>query len=228
MLAFRRAVLQARVACLLRQRFAACACAFPEPLQLTEPETGSVPEYHQHVLIKLNPPDGHQEGEMQNGSWWPKFVEKDPAVFEAFKAVVKNQEAISSTIKITAFDDVGARQQLAPGTCDLMAFPEGTWWLVAPVLGRFLMCSALPASANSGRSMETKTDLQSSGCFTAGVRYRNLPLASLGDVVVRLVADEPSELPSLAKDVQRLQVRQQEEGGGAGTAGNKCNGCLQL
>ncbi|GAB4820608.1 hypothetical protein N2152v2_007654 [Parachlorella kessleri] len=130
---------------------------------LSQPEPASVPEYQQHVLIKLNAPEGHAARERGHGSWWQAFVEKEPSVFEAFKALAKHQDAVNSTVKITAFDDVGFRQQPAvPGTCDVIAFPEG-------------------------------------------VRYRNLPLTSLGDVVLHAVADNPAELPPLHKDVQKLQ-----------------------
>lgn len=50
---------------------------------------------------------------------------REPAIYEAFKALAQHQKDVSSTVKVTAFDDVGSRQPLEPGTCDILAFPEG-------------------------------------------------------------------------------------------------------
>lgn len=55
----------------------------------------------------------------------PTCACRDSAIFQAFKAIAKHKAEISSLVKITAFDDVGSRKPLSPGTCDLLAFPEG-------------------------------------------------------------------------------------------------------
>lgn len=59
---------------------------------------------------------------------------REPAIYEAFKALAQHQKDVSSTVKVTAFDDVGSRQPLEPGTCHILAFPEGR-----------PCCAALPA-----------------------------------------------------------------------------------
>lgn len=76
MLALRCALLQLRarrLSGLVREGSTVCACvAAKEGLELSQPEPGSVPEYHQHLLIRLPPPAGCSDGD----TWWPQFVEK--------------------------------------------------------------------------------------------------------------------------------------------------------
>jgi hypothetical protein len=102
---------------------ASCACA--ADLQ-TPAEPGSVEEYHNHVLVRLRPPEG--DAAPQRSNWWPRIVERHPLVLRIFRAIVEHRDAIGPDLrtKITAYEGCSSRFKLPdPGKCDLRIFPAG-------------------------------------------------------------------------------------------------------